>query len=80
MTGDDELHALLLTVITRLMKMLMRRGVLIEEKGQTYLAEPDADGDEARTLRLLHSIPGARPVQLTRTSTSIPANASAAPA
>jgi len=32
------------------MKMLTRRGVLIEEMGQTYLAEPDADGDEARTL------------------------------
>jgi hypothetical protein len=46
---DDELHALLQTVITRLMKMLTRRGVLIEEMGQTYLAEPD-DGEEARTL------------------------------
>ncbi len=38
---DDERHALLQTVISRLMKMLMRRGVLIEEMGQTYLAEPD---------------------------------------
>ena len=28
---DDELHALLQTVIARLMKMLTRRGVLIEE-------------------------------------------------
>ena len=35
---DDELHALLQTVITRLMKMLTRWGVLIEEMGQTYLA------------------------------------------
>jgi hypothetical protein len=43
--GDDELHALLLMVITRLMKMLTRWGVLIKEMGQTYLAEPDADGD-----------------------------------
>jgi hypothetical protein len=50
---DDELHALLHTVIARLMKMLTRRGVLIEEMGQTWLAEPDADGDEARTLRPL---------------------------
>jgi hypothetical protein len=32
---DDELHALLQTVITRLMKMLTRPGVLIEEMGQT---------------------------------------------
>jgi 2-oxoisovalerate dehydrogenase E1 component alpha subunit len=51
-TGD-ELHALQ-TVITRLMKMLTRPGVLIEEIGQTCLAEPDAD-DEARTLRPLQA-------------------------
>jgi hypothetical protein len=50
---DDELHALLHTVIARLMKMLTRHGVLVEEMGQTWLAEPDADGDEARTLRPL---------------------------
>jgi hypothetical protein len=31
--SDDELHALLHTVITRLMKMLTRRGALIEEMG-----------------------------------------------
>ena len=37
------------------MKLLTRRGVLIEEMGQTYLAEPDADGEEARTLRPLHA-------------------------
>ncbi len=52
---DDELHALLQTVITRLIKMLMRRGVLVEDVGQTYVAEPDADGDEARTLRPLQA-------------------------
>lgn len=40
---DDELHALLQTVITRLIKMPMRRGVLIEEMGQTYAADPEAD-------------------------------------
>lgn len=39
----DELHALLQTAITRLMKMLSRRGVLVEDMGQTYLAEPDVD-------------------------------------
>ena len=53
--SNDELHALLRTVITRLMKMLTRRGVLIAEMGQTYLAEPDADGDDARTLRPLQA-------------------------
>ncbi len=50
---DDELHALLQTFVTRLMKILTRRGVLVEEMGQTWLAEPDADGDEAHTLRPL---------------------------
>lgn len=44
---DYELH----TVVARLMKMLTRRCVLIEEMGQTYLAEPDADG--ARIFRPL---------------------------
>ena len=43
---DDEMHALLQTLIIRLMKLLTRRGVLVEEMGQTYLAEPDADGGE----------------------------------
>jgi hypothetical protein len=32
---DDELHTLLQSLITRLMKMLTRRGVLVEEMGQT---------------------------------------------
>ena len=52
---DDELDALLHTIIARLMKMLTRRGVLVEDMGQTYLAEPDADGEEARTLRPLQA-------------------------
>jgi hypothetical protein len=37
------------------MKILTRRGVLVEDVGQTYLAEPDADGEEARTLRPLQA-------------------------
>ena len=37
------------------MKMLTRRGVLVEDMGQTFLAEPDADGEEARTLRPLQA-------------------------
>jgi hypothetical protein len=49
------LHALLQTVIPRLMKRLTRRGVLIEEVGQPCLAEPDANGEEARTLRPLQA-------------------------
>jgi hypothetical protein len=52
---DDEVRALLQTLITRLMKMLTRRGMLVEDMGQTYLAEPVADGEEARTLRPLQA-------------------------
>ena len=48
---DDELHAPMLTLFSRLMKLLTRRGVLVEEMGQAWLAESDADGDEACTLR-----------------------------
>jgi hypothetical protein len=33
--SDDELHTLLQTLITRLMKLLTRRGVLVEGMGQT---------------------------------------------
>jgi hypothetical protein len=39
------------------MKLLTRRGVLIEEHGQTYTADGDADSDEARTLRPLRLRP-----------------------
>jgi len=51
---DDELHMLLQTLMTRLMKLLTRQG-LLEDMGQTYLAEPDTDGDQARTLRPLQA-------------------------
>jgi hypothetical protein len=47
--SDEELHALLQTVIARRMKMLTRRGVLVEDKGQACLAAPGAEGEEART-------------------------------
>ena len=53
--SDEELHALLWSVITRLMKVPTRRGVLVEDMGQTNLAEPGADGEEARTLRPLQA-------------------------
>ena len=37
------------------MKRLTRRGVLIEEQGQTYMADSDGDSDEARVLRPLQA-------------------------
>ncbi len=37
-----ELEALLVKLITRLMRLLTRQGYLVEEQGMRYLAEPDA--------------------------------------
>jgi hypothetical protein len=39
----EALQSLLAQIITRLMRLLTRQGLLIEEQGMTYLAEPDAD-------------------------------------
>ncbi|MDH3461603.1 MAG: hypothetical protein OEM00_11670, partial [Burkholderiaceae bacterium] len=40
-------------IITRMMKLLTRRGALVEEQGSTTMADNEADSDDARTLRLL---------------------------
>ena len=53
--NDEALQAVLHMIITRLMKLLTRRGVLIEEQGQTYMVDDDGDSDEARTLRPLQA-------------------------
>ena len=42
-------------IITRMMKLLTRRGVLVEEEGSTYMADNDGDSDEARVLRPLQA-------------------------
>ena len=52
---DQALQTVLHKIITRTMKLLTRRGVLIEEQGQTYLANNDGDSDEARVLRPLQA-------------------------
>ncbi len=52
---DQALQAALHKVITRTMKMLTRRGVLVEEEGSTYVADNDGDSDEARVLRPLQA-------------------------
>ena len=41
-------------IIKRVMKQLVRRGFLVEDQGETYLADADDDSEEARTLRPLH--------------------------
>ena len=46
---------MLLEIITRMMKLLTRKGVLVEEAGHTYMADNDADLDEARVLRPLQA-------------------------
>ena len=51
----EALQTVLHKIITRTMKLLTRRGVLIEEQGQTYLANNDGDSDEARVLRPLQA-------------------------
>jgi len=52
---DEDLQALLHKIISRLMKLLTRRGVLVEEEGEgsSYLADAEADSDVARALRPL---------------------------
>ena len=52
---DEALQAVLHKTITRMMKLLTRRGVLVEEEGSTYVADNDGDSDEARTLRPLQA-------------------------
>jgi len=42
-------------IIARLMKLLTRNGVLVEEQGQTYMADDGSASDEACTLRPLQA-------------------------
>jgi hypothetical protein len=39
----EELQSVLAKIITRLLRLLTRRGYLVEEQGMRYLAEPGAD-------------------------------------
>ena len=52
---DEALQSVLYKIITRMMKLLTRRGVLVEEEGSTYMADNDGDSDEARVLRPLQA-------------------------
>jgi Putative transposase len=45
---DEALQTVLHKIITRLMKLLTRRGALGEEVGSTTMADNDGDSDEAR--------------------------------
>ena len=62
--SDEALQAQLHKIIGRLMKLLTRRGVLVEEEGSSHLADSDADADDARALRPLQAAAGrCRPLQ-----------------
>ena len=50
---DEALQAVFHKIITRLIGLLTRRGVLVEEEGSMYMADNDGDSDEARVLRPL---------------------------
>jgi len=52
---DEALQAVLHNIIIRLLKRLTRRGVLVDEQGQTYFADDDSDSDEAHVLRPLQA-------------------------
>ena len=43
--SDEALQAVLHRIITRTMKMLTRRGVLVEDEGSTTMADNDGDSD-----------------------------------
>ena len=53
--SDEALQAVLHRIIARLMRLLTRREVLVEEEGSTYVADNGGDSDEARTLRPLQA-------------------------
>ena len=52
---DETLLAVLHKIITRTMKLLTLRGLLIEEQGQTCRADNGSDSDEAHAHRPLQT-------------------------
>jgi hypothetical protein len=48
--SEEQVWEVLERIIKRVMKQLVRRGILVEDQGETYLADADDDSEEARTL------------------------------
>ena len=71
--GDTVRLVVLPDIITGKVKLLARRGVLVEVEGSTSIANNDSDSDEARTLRPLQAAPGpgARPLARHKQSTAL---------
>ena len=49
--SDEDIWEVLQRLIKRVMKQLVRRGILVEDQGETYLADDVADSKEARAER-----------------------------
>ena len=52
--SDEPVWEVLERIIKRVMKQLVRRGSLVEDQGETYLADDGDDSEESRTLRPPH--------------------------
>jgi hypothetical protein len=52
---DETLRAVWHNIITRPKKLLTHRGMLVEEQGQTCVADDDTDSDEACAQRSLQA-------------------------
>jgi len=48
---DEALQAVLHKIIPRMMKLLTRRGALVEEHRETYMADGDADSNGCNAAR-----------------------------
>ncbi|MBS0445725.1 MAG: transposase [Proteobacteria bacterium] len=53
-TGQ-EVQAVLRKIVDRVLRMLTRRGVLVQEQDSIYVADADGESDDARTLRPLQA-------------------------
>ncbi len=51
--SNEDIWEELQRIIRRVMRQLVRRGILVEDQGETYLADDVDDSKEARVLRLL---------------------------
>ncbi|HEY8707891.1 MAG TPA: transposase, partial [Burkholderiaceae bacterium] len=52
---DEDVQVVLHRIVGRILKMLTRRGVLVEDQDSMYVADDEGDSDDARTLRPLQA-------------------------
>ncbi len=53
--NDEDVQAVLDRIVRRVLKMLTRRGVLVQEQDSIYVADADGESHDARTLRPLQA-------------------------